>query len=31
MAVYAKYTNVERLGTEDCEGLLDNDCVYVSS
>lgn len=31
MAVYAKYTHVERLGTEECEGLLDNDCVYVSS
>lgn len=27
MAVYAKYTHVERLGTEECEGLLDNDCV----
>lgn len=31
MAEYRKYTHVERLGTEECEGLLDNDAVYVTA
>ena len=31
MASYKKYLHVERLGTEECEGLLDNEAVYVTA
>ena len=31
MASYKKYLHVERLGTEECEGLLDNETVYVTA
>lgn len=31
MANYKKYLHVERLGTEECEGLLDNNAVYVTA
>ncbi len=31
MTSYKKYLHVERLGTEECEGLLDNDRVYVTA
>ena len=31
MSEYKKYLHVERLGSEECEGLLDNDAVYVTA
>lgn len=31
MSDYKKYTHVERLSSETCEGLLDNDTVYVTA
>ena len=31
MGDFKRYTHVERLGTEECEGLLDNDRVYVTA
>ena len=31
MNEFRRYTHVERLGTEECEGLLDNDRVYVTA
>ncbi len=31
MAEFQRYTHVERLGTEECDGLLDNDAVYVTA
>lgn len=31
MAHFEKYTHVERLDTEECEGLLDNDRVYITA
>ncbi len=31
MAEYRKYTHVERLGTEECDGLLENDQVFVTA
>ncbi|MBP3867417.1 MAG: RNA ligase family protein [Eggerthellaceae bacterium] len=31
MASYKKYLHVERLGTEECEGLLENEAVYVTA
>ena len=31
MSEYKKYLHVERLGSEECEGLLDNDTVYVTA
>lgn len=31
MAEYASYTHVERLGTEECEGLLDNSAIYITA
>lgn len=31
MSEYKKYLHVERLETEECEGLLDNDAVYVTA
>lgn len=31
MSEYKKYLHVERLGSEECKGLLDNDAVYVTA
>ena len=31
MSDYKKYTHVERLSSEACDGLLDNDTVYVTA
>ena len=31
MSEYKKYLHVERLGSEECEGLLDNAAVYVTA
>lgn len=31
MGEYKKYLHVERLDTEECEGLLDNEVVYVTA
>ena len=31
MSEYKKYLHVERLGSEECEGLLDNGAVYVTA
>ena len=31
MATYKSYTHVERIDSEECEGLLDNDKVYVTA
>lgn len=31
MSEYKKYLHVERLESEECEGLLDNDAVYVTA
>jgi len=31
MGEFKRYTHVERLGTEECEGLLDNDRVFVTA
>ncbi len=30
MGTYKRYMHVERLGTEECEGLLDNERVFVT-
>ena len=31
MSEFKKYLHVERLGSEECEGLLDNGAVYVTA
>ncbi|MBR2836610.1 MAG: hypothetical protein IKE43_12990 [Coriobacteriales bacterium] len=31
MASYKKYLHVERLNTEECEGLLDNEAVFITA
>ena len=31
MGGFKRYTHVERLGSEECQGLLDNGRVYITA